>query len=197
MKRNQFTFYRSFYEAVMRLPKCRQATMVMAIVEYALNGVEPVGLSTQQLGQFLLIKPILNTANKKAISGSAGGKISRRGCAEKISKKEKEVEIEVEIEDEQEGFAQFWGMYPKKIGKEEAAEAWAGVREEKEKIFSSLALWCRYDGWREQGGRFVPKPAKWLKERWWEQDPPGVIPVGASGVLGKAELEALAEMMGE
>ena len=194
MKRNQFTFYRSFYEAVMRLPKCRQATMVMAIVEYALNGVEPVGLSTQQLGQFLLIRPVLDSGKKRAASGALGFEATK---AKRKGKKEKEVEIEVEIEDEQEGFAQFWEMYPKKIGKEEAAEAWAGVREEKEKIFSSLALWCRYDGWREQGGRFVPKPAKWLKERWWEQDPPGVIPVGASGVLGKAELEALAEMLGE
>ena len=138
--------------------------------------------------------PVLDSGKKRAASGALGFEATK---AKRKGKKEKEVEIEVEIEDEQEGFAQFWEMYPKKIGKEEAAEAWAGVREEKEKIFSSLALWCRYDGWREQGGRFVPKPAKWLKERWWEQDPPGVIPVGASGVLGKAELEALAEMMGE
>ena len=197
MKRNQFTFYRSFYEAVMTLPINRRYKVLMAIIEYALDGVLPEGLSSVQHAQFILAKPILYAGRKRAKAGLASGKSANGEGTICNNKNKKEDKKEIEIEDEQEGFAQFWEMYPKKIGKEEAAEAWAGVREEKEKIFSSLALWCRYDGWREQGGRFVPKPAKWLKERWWEQDPPGVIPVGASGVLGKAELEALAEMMGE
>ena len=197
MKRNQFTFYRSFYEAVMTLPRSMRYKVIMAIVEYALEGVLPVGLTPAQSAQFILVRPVLEAARNKAKSGSAGGKISRRGTAKKISKIEKEVEIENELEAEAEGFDSFWEQYPKKVGREEARQAWVRVRHEKDKIFSSLVLWCRYPGWLEQGGRFIPKAEKWLTEGWYLQDPPGVVPVGASGVLGQAEREALMQILKE
>ena len=198
MKRNQFTFYRSFYEAVMRLPKCRQGEMVLAILEFALNGVEPQGLTKQQLGQFLLIRPVLVSGKKRAAAGALGFEATMTKFKGKGKKEiEKEVEIENELEAEAEGFDSFWEQYPKKVGREEARQAWVRVRHEKDKIFSSLVLWCRYPGWLEQGGRFIPKAEKWLTEGWYLQDPPGVVPVGASGVLGQAEREALQQLLEE
>ena len=191
MKRNQFTFYRSFYEAVMTLPRSMRFRVVMAIVEYALDGVLPEGLSPAQSAQFILVRPVLESARKKAISGSAGGKISRRGAAEKISK------IEIEVEADTEGFAAFWQRYPKKLGKAQAMSAWVCVQQQKEEIMLGLEDWCNSESWHQQNGRFVPKPEKWLRERWWEQSPKQVIPCGASGQLGQAELEAISRILEE
>ena len=43
---------------------------------------------------------------------------------------------------------------------------------------------------------FIPRAVKFLEERHYEQLPAGHIPVGACGVLGKAELEAIKSIMG-
>lgn len=179
----------------MTLPPNKRYRVLMAILEYALDGVVPERLTPAQMAQFILVRPVLEAARKKAKSGSAGGKISRRPCAEKISKIEKEVEIENEIEADTEGFDEFWRRYPKKLARQAAREAWACVCHEKDKILSGLELWCRCPGWQKQSGRFVPKPEKWLRERWWEQDPDGAVPCGATGVLGQAELEAIQTLM--
>lgn len=197
MKRNQFTFYRSFYEAVKRLPKGKRAAVVMAIVEYGLDLVEPTGLNNTQYGFFLLTKPVLDAAWKKAKVGSTGGKISRRGSAEKISKGEveKDKEIEDETETKGEGFPEFWERYPLKVAMEAAREEYLRVCEDKNLILSGLEAWRHSRQWALEEGRFVPRADKWLRERWWEQTPPGYIPKGASGILGKDEIDAINRMM--
>lgn len=199
MNRNQFTFYRSFYEAVMRLPKYQRLDMMLYIIRFALDGELPKNMTSQQEGQFLLIKPIISKARNRAKGGSVSGK-SESGqyplCNNNIEI-EKEVEIEKEIEHEQEGFAQFWELYPKKLGKAEAMAQWARVREEKNKILYGLRLWCQFDGWLEQGGRFVPRAEKWLRERWWEHPPKGDVILGATGYLGQTELEAVKKILEE
>lgn len=207
MKREQFTFYRSFYEAVKRLPKRKRMAFVMAIVEYGLDHVEPTGLDDTQYGFFLLTKPVLDSAWRKAKSGAIGGKTSVRGPAKKISKGEIEKEVEIEVEKEiekeiethaeNEGFAAFWGRYPVQMGREAAEAEWMRVRDKEDFILSSLEDWKNCRQWQEDCGRFIPRADKWLRERWWEQKPAGVIPKGASGVLGKAELEAINRLFDE
>lgn len=197
MKRNQFTFYRSFYEAVMTLPLNRRYRMVMAIIEYALDGVVPEGLTAGQRAQFILAKPVLYAGRKRAKAGLSSGKSQIADGTVCNNKIEKEVEIENEVEDEQEGFDRFWELYPKKLGKPEALAQWARVGEDKDKIMYGLKLWCHFDGWLEQGGRFVPRAEKWLRERWWEHPPKTDVCLGATGHLGQAELEAVKKLLEE
>lgn len=105
MERDQFTFYRSFWEALKALPKKDQLPFVMAVCSYAF-GEESKSLTGQASAAFLLVKPILDKANKKAANGKLGG--SKRKANQKQTKsdiegeKEKEVEREVEgeVEDE-------------------------------------------------------------------------------------------------
>ena len=123
MKRNQFTFYRSFYEAVMRLPKCQRLEMMLYIIRFALDGVMPENMTVQQEGQFLLIKPIISKARNRAKGGSVSGKTESGQyplCNNNIEI-EKEVEIENELEAEAEGFDSFWEQYPKKVGREDGS----------------------------------------------------------------------------
>lgn len=105
MGREQFTFYRSFWDALKELPKKDQLPFVMAICSYAFDE-ESKPLTGAASASFLLVKPILDKASKKAANGKQGGskpKASRKQIASKKEGEEeieKEGEIELEVESE-------------------------------------------------------------------------------------------------
>lgn len=76
-QRKQFTFYRSYYEAVKRLPKGAQTAVLLAICDYALNGTEPQ-LRGAAESAFILIRPTLDAGRKKAEAGKRGGQAPGR-----------------------------------------------------------------------------------------------------------------------
>lgn len=207
--RKQFTFYRSFWEAVKGLPKKDRLPILEAIISYGLDGEEPSSLSQSQFAFFLLVRPVLDSGWKKAANGKQGG--SKRKADEKQlpmeKEKEKENEIEIEIETEKDNgkreskdgkaFTSFWEAYPKKLDREDAWEAWKSLSPDAalvSQIMEALEAWKRSKQWAREGGRFIPAASRWLIKRRWEC-PPGdqeqEIPKGASGRLGEAELEAI------
>lgn len=72
MERAQFTFYRSYWEALQTLPKKDRLQAYEAITDYALNGTEP-HLTGPASTAFILIKPTLDTGRKRAEAGKTGG----------------------------------------------------------------------------------------------------------------------------
>ncbi|MGM9642948.1 MAG: DUF6291 domain-containing protein [Eubacteriales bacterium] len=126
--RNQFTFYKSYYDAIQELPKRDQSALILAICAYAIYETPPKSLSIAASTAFKLIKPTLDSGRKKAENGALGGQAngkqseSKREANEKQSEskreanrkqgesarekeweKEKELEIEYEVEEEGEG----------------------------------------------------------------------------------------------
>ena len=120
--RNQFTFYKSYYDAICDLPKRDQSALILALCAYAIYEEEPKGLSCGASTAFKLIKPTLDSSRRKASGGARGGQASSKQSASKAqasckhseskaqgydkqiaSEKEYEVEIENEIEVEVEG----------------------------------------------------------------------------------------------
>lgn len=100
--RNQFTFYRSFWEAISGLPSKTRLAVIEAVCEYALDNQEPQ-LSGVAKTVFLLIKPTLDTSARRSESGRVGGAKQTASKAEAKPKqiareKEKENENENEIE---------------------------------------------------------------------------------------------------
>lgn len=69
-KRKQFTFYRSYFEAVMDLEKNDQAAVLMAVCAYALDGSEPK-LSGPVSAVFKVIRPTLDAGRRKALGAMA------------------------------------------------------------------------------------------------------------------------------
>jgi hypothetical protein len=69
--RNSFIFYRSFYEAISKLPKRKQLIMYQAIAEYSLDFKEPQldGVCEMLWG---LIKPNLSANNERFLNGMLG-----------------------------------------------------------------------------------------------------------------------------
>ena len=108
-ERGQFTFYRSFWDAIQILPQKDQLPLLKAVISYALDGEEISGLSPHQRASFLLIKPTLDSSRKKAANGKQGGSKPKANASKPKAnasekegeiEKEKEKEIEKEIENE-------------------------------------------------------------------------------------------------
>ena len=124
MEREQFTFYASFASAIGRIRKASDRCAAYdAVCAYALSGQLPDldALPESVAIVFDLIRPVLDTAKRKAENGKRGGskakakdkqsesksEANQKQTAsdiegEKEKEKEKEVEIEVEIEVEEE-----------------------------------------------------------------------------------------------
>ena len=126
MQRGQFTFYRSFWEAVQYLTPADRLSVLEGIARYALDGEEPE-LTDVGRAMFFLIRPVLDTSAKKASggvkmkdfaktpqrpeedsgkmagrSGEDSGKIEGRPREDSAKEKETETENEIEFENERE-----------------------------------------------------------------------------------------------
>lgn len=200
-----------------------------AICDYALDGKEPKidQLSDAGAVGFVSAKPNLDASRKKAQSGKKGGESKQTGskpeanpskpkqaASEKENEieKEKEVEKENEIEDENDcstalayspDFLAFWNAYPKQIGQDTTWDAWQQLLSKSpvssETILEALHAWKQSSQWQEDGGRFIPHPARFLFDGYW-RTPPKIekkTPCGARGELGQAELEAIQRVLRE
>lgn len=78
MARDSFVFYRSFFEAISLMPPEVQAEVYPALVEYALNGKEPKGLSDIAQGVFILVKPNIDASITRIENGKKFGKFGGR-----------------------------------------------------------------------------------------------------------------------
>lgn len=69
-----------------------------------------------------------------------------------------------------EGFDAFWVAYPKHSGIDDAKREWAALApddELRERILRAVAWRKGTEPWKEQQGKFVPAPAKWLHDHGW------------------------------
>lgn len=221
--RKQFTFYRSYYQALMQLPKCHRLRLVEAILAYGLDRKEPEGLNGIQSAAFILISPTLeagwskseagllgamktNGARKTASakprqnSGSASA-TQRDASGEREKEKEKEKENENETESEgadaplEPGFERFWELYPVKVGKDAALAAYRETKPDDDTLCRNLNFWLSSRQWKRENGRFIPRPAKFIRERHFDHIPPDCVPTGGTGYMGEAELEAIERIL--
>lgn len=87
------------------------------------------------------------------------------------------------------GFHRFWQLYPKQTGGREARTAWEALSPDgdtQRQILEALRLAKVSPQWLEEGGRYIPKAAKWLRERQWSNVVP--LPVASYDI---EELEQL------
>lgn len=96
--RNQFTFYRSYFDAIQTLNKRDRSAIILAVCDYALYETEPEGLSPPAMTAFELIRPTLDSGRKKALSGKQGGKANGKQDASKPKAKPKQGENAREVE---------------------------------------------------------------------------------------------------
>ncbi len=71
------------------------------------------------------------------------------------------------------GFLEFWTAYPRKVGKDDAFKAWRQLRpthNDLPEILRAIAEQKKSDEWREEGGRYIPHPGKWLRAGRWKDE---------------------------
>ena len=108
MRREQFTFYRSYYDALKNLPEKERAKVLFAILEYALDEQEQNKLEGVCAACFLLIRPTLDSGRIKAANRKNKTKTNEEQNENKAetkaeqNRKEKEKESEREVEKEKE-----------------------------------------------------------------------------------------------
>ena len=110
MAREQFTFYRSFWEAAKRIKKPGdRLSFLEAIIAFGIDEEER-DTTDAVASNFLLVKPTLISSAKKAKAGKKGGSAKQTGSKpeasgkqpgrEKEGENKKEGEGEIEVEDE-------------------------------------------------------------------------------------------------
>lgn len=218
MKRNQFTFYASFYDAISRIRnKSARLLIYDALCQYALMGEEPdlEAMPEQVSIVFSLIRPTLLVSLRKAKyrakiaedNGQDNGRDNFCNKKENEVEGEKERENEREVENEclnthsecAEPFEIFWSAYPKKVDKSGAKRAFKGVEVPVQQLVSALQEQQRSSQWNADGGRYIPNAATWLSRKGWEDKLPVAgekVPKGATG-LGPEELENIQRLLRE
>ena len=216
-ERKSFTFFISYWEAIEELPEKEQLPVLKAIIKYAFFGEEPKFKGIKQ-AVFLLVKPTLDKSKQKSANGKQGGskpKANRKQTASDISEdKEEDKGKGIGIGEgggigkqtpplSDESFDEFFVRYPGQVAYDKALEAWHNLPDDAtiDSILSSLEAWKKSSQWKDQGGRYIPRAAKWLSEGHWRTMPMPAeneeIPKGASGKLGEAELLAIRRALEE
>ena len=89
-------------------------------------------------------------------------------------------------------FITFWEAYPVHANKVGARQEFAKIDAPLDVLLESIEMWKRTDQWKKDGGQYIPYPAKWLKERRWEDSPKVNMPK-SDGMERYSNLQRLAE----
>lgn len=87
-------------------------------------------------------------------------------------------------------FEEFVSLFPKKTHTDQAGEEWDRIRPDSELAAALLQAVREQSRWPDRSGdnlRFMPNPAKWLREKRWLDKPPSMAPPGPPKRLSSAE----------
>jgi hypothetical protein len=83
-------------------------------------------------------------------------------------------------------FDEFWEVYPKKKGKQNAQKAWKkqkAARPPIDAIIAKVRELAKCEQWTKERGQFIPNPATWLNSGGWDDEVEAVAPSGRRGGL--------------
>lgn len=84
-----------------------------------------------------------------------------------------EIRLEAETDKTLTQFEKFWEVYPRKVGKIDAEKVWSKLDPGNglvNKILKSVGDHCETHDWIKDGGEYIPYPAKFLRQGYWENE---------------------------
>ncbi len=89
----------------------------------------------------------------------------------------------------EDGFAEFWALYPRKQRMEQAKKRWYQLNPDETmtaEICRSVLRWSSSRQWTQEGTRFVPLAEKFIAQKIWKDEPDAPRALGATpGTPGK------------
>lgn len=84
-------------------------------------------------------------------------------------------------------FAAFWDAYPKKVGQTAAEQAWRKIPKgvPLPDIMAGLERAKLNPEWARENGRYIPNPAKWIRERRWTDEPAPTVDPAAQRLMNR------------
>lgn len=71
----------------------------------------------------------------------------------------------------EQGFAEFWAAYPRKVGRLAAEKAWKLRKPPLGKVLANIAWQRRSEAWTKESGKYIPMPATYLNQGRWDDEP--------------------------
>ena len=139
--RDSVVFYRSFWEAIKKLPDPDKLEALTAIIEYGLNETEPEtdGVAA---AMFLMAKPQIDANNKRYQNGTKGGRPITKpepNNNQSITKPEPKENVKVNVNDKKKDT---------NVSKEKAPRFLPPTREE-------VQAYCQEKGYVVDAERFI------------------------------------------
>ena len=81
-------------------------------------------------------------------------------------------------------FADFWKIYPKRVNKKHAQIEWQRINPDTQtarRIIDGVGKWAKSLQWQQDGGKYIPHPATYLRTARWEDTDAIDVDCGAIG----------------
>ncbi|MBC3516036.1 hypothetical protein H8K20_06460 [Neobittarella massiliensis] len=162
---------RSITEALNKLSTVGLVTM------YEYDGRPYLQLVTWERHQSIRAKKSKYPSPESGVKTSASNRVQVQANAPVIQSNPNPIQSESESNARtrentpKEGFEQFWTVYPKQYGKPEAMREWTALSPDTalcSKIVATVERQCQSKDWQQENGKYIPNPAKYLRERRWE-----------------------------
>ena len=90
----------------------------------------------------------------------------------KISALSAHTEAKADSEAVKKAFEEFWILYPRKVAKPKAFDAFVKAikKARLETILVAVRAGLKSDSWRKEGGQFIPHPTTWLNQERWADE---------------------------
>ena len=162
---------RSITEALNKL------SIVGLVTMYEYDGRPYLQLVTWERHQSIRAKKSKYPSPESGVKTSASNRMQVQANAPVIQSNPNPIQSESESNTRtrentpKEGFEQFWTVYPKQYGKPEAMREWIALSPDTalcSKIITTVERQCQSKDWQQENGKYIPNPAKYLRERRWE-----------------------------
>ena len=70
------------------------------------------------------------------------------------------------------GFLEFWNIYPKKTGKVDAQKKWISKKPNIDGVLQALQWQIASEQWNKNNGEFIPNPSTYINQERWNDEPP-------------------------
>lgn len=182
MAREFFCAYHSYLDAIEPLDDAERGRLFTACLTYSKTGESPPLTGNERFvfpslkGQIDRDRASYEEKCQRMRTIGEKGLVSQGKCKQKdaYASKEKEKEKPVSLSPSLSSFESFWSLYPRKANREAALKAWESISPDEaltQQILTAVKRQKQSDQWTDDGGKFIPYPAKWLTERRWEDEP--------------------------